>query len=119
IDDEAQPVTAREVTYSGPGRNQLCTRGDRLGFIVYASSGDTNCSLRGLATRRGDTLIIQPDGDPDCRVEAREDGSSLALGPVAPACQYYCGPNASYAGAVFDMVPAAPPASDFAGDPLC
>ena len=112
---ESQP----EVSYSGPGRNQLCTRGDRLGFIVYAASGDTNCSLRGSVTRRSDRLVIQPDGDPDCRVEAREEGSALILGPVAPACRYYCGPNADFAGAVFDMMPASRPVTDLAGDRLC
>ncbi len=107
------------TTYSGSGRNQLCLKGQRTGFIVYASRGDTNCSVRGTFERSGSKLVIMPDGDSECRIEAREDGSSLALGPLPPACAYYCGPKASFAGAIFDMVPASRPVTDFAGDPLC
>jgi hypothetical protein len=115
VTEEGQATT----TYSGPGRNQLCLKEPRAGFIVYASRGDANCSVRGRFERNGNRLIIKPDGDLECSIEAREDASSIALGPVAPACDYYCGPNASFAGAIFDMVPASRPVTDFAGDPLC
>ena len=107
------------TVYSGPGRNQLCLKGRRAGFIIYASKSDTNCSVRGTFERSGNNLVISPDGDSECRIQAREDASSLALGPIAPACSYYCGPDANFEGATFDMVPASRPVTDFAGDPLC
>ena len=117
--DGAPAATQAMAVYSGPGRNQLCLKGRRAGFIVYASKGDTNCSVRGTFERTGSQLVIAPDGDSECRIQAREDGSSLALGPVAPACSYYCGPNASFGGATFGMVPESKPVTDFAGEPLC
>jgi hypothetical protein len=116
--DAAKPSQAG-TTYSGQGRNQLCLKGGRAGFIVYASKGDTNCSVRGTFARTGAKLVISPDGDSECRIEAREEGSSLALGPMAPACAYYCGPEASYESATFGMVPESRPVTDLAGDPLC
>lgn len=118
--DEASPERAETMTvYSGPGRNQLCLKGQRAGFIVYASTGDRNCSVRGTVDRTGSDLVISPDGDSECRIGAREDASSLTLGPVSSACSYYCGPDANFEGATFDMVPASRPVTDFAGDPLC
>ena len=113
--ETAQPATI----YSGPGRNQLCLKGRRAGFVVYASGDDTNCSVRGTFKRGDSQLVIAPDGDSECRIQAGEQDSSLALGPVPPACAYYCGPGASFAGATFDMIPASRPVTDFAGDPLC
>jgi len=117
--DVAAEATQAATIYSGSGRNQLCLKGRRAGFIVYAPNGDTNCSVRGTVDRTGSQLVIAPDGDAECRIQAREDGSSLAFGPVAPACSYYCGPNASFGGATFGMVPESKPVTDFAGDPLC
>jgi hypothetical protein len=117
--DAAAVTTQAETTYSGQGRNQLCLKGGRTGFIVYASEGDTNCSVRGKFERNGTKLVISPDGDSECRIEAREEGSSIALGAVAPACSYYCGPEASYEGATLGMVPKSRPVTDLAGDPLC
>ena len=57
--------------------------------------------------------------DADCRIEVREQGESLRLGDVAPACAYYCGPGASFAGKAFAENDSASLAVDFAGDPLC
>lgn len=114
------PATSSGVAvYSGSGRNRLCLEEGRAGLIVYAASGDANCSVRGTAETTGGGLVIRPDGDQSCRIEARASGESLTLGPVAPACAYYCGPGASYSGATFDAAAAPQPVSDVAGDQLC
>lgn len=93
--------------------------GDRVGFIAYGEN-DSNCSVRGRLNRAGEQLLtIIPDGDEDCRIEVREEGGSLRLGKVAPACAYYCGPGASFEGKSFTESTSASPAVDFAGDPMC
>jgi hypothetical protein len=62
---------------------------------------------------------IRPDGDPDCRIPAREDGEMIRLGNGGAACAYYCGPGVTLDGRVFHKDGSASPAVDFAGDPLC
>ena len=117
--DAAAPAKAADEVWSGAGRNRLCLRDGRAGLIVYASQGDSNCSLRGSFKDSGNGYRIEAEGDPSCRIEARREGNALLLGEVAPGCAYYCGPKASYAGARFSPTPGEPSATDFAGDPLC
>ena len=104
---------------AGQGRDRMCLKGERAGFITYAPSGDTNCAVRGAASLSRDTLRITPDGDPACTIEAQRDGSGFVLATASPACAYYCGPNASFAGKRFAPQEGASPAVDLAGDPLC
>ena len=112
-----EPSSERRL-YAGEGRDRLCRTGDRVGFIAYGE-GDANCSVRGRLDRGENRLTLVPDGDADCRIEVREQGESLRLGDVAPACAYYCGPGASFAGKAFAENDSASLAVDFAGDPLC
>jgi hypothetical protein len=105
--------------YAGDGRDRLCINGDRVGFIAYGAA-DTNCSVRGQLSRAGDNrLTIHPAGDSDCRITAEDEGESIRLGKLTEACAYYCGPGADFSGKAFTENPAASPAVDFAGDPLC
>ena len=106
--------------FAGEGRDRLCTKGERAGFIVYGE-GDTNCSVRGRAQREGEQLqAIIPDGDQDCRIIFTEQrAGTLHFGKAAPTCAYYCGPGADFSGKRFTSNGAASPAVDFAGDPLC
>jgi len=113
----AEPKTER-LLYAGEGRDRLCTKGDRGGFIVFGG-GDSNCSARGRIERAGDRLVLIPNGDPDCRIEATLAGDRLRFGARSPACAYYCGPGADFAGKPLTRNAAASPAVDFAGDPLC
>ena len=116
----AEPASSGGLTFfQAGGRNRMCLGEGRAGFIVYAASGDANCSVRGSVQRNGPTLSIAPEGDAACRIEAREDGTALRLDPVTPACAYYCGPGASYAGTSFNAMPGPVPVTDLAGDPLC
>jgi hypothetical protein len=115
---EATDPPADRMLYAGAGRDRLCIAGERSGFIVYGE-GDANCSARGRVERAGDRLVLIPDGDSDCRIEAKLDGDSLVLGVRAGACAYYCGPGADYAGRGLSKDMSATPAVDFAGDPLC
>lgn len=115
---EAADPPAERLLYAGQGRDRLCVAAPRGGFVVYGQ-GNANCSARGRIERSGDRLVLIPDGDPDCRIEARLSGGRLAFGPRADACAYYCGPGADYAGKVLAKSATASPAVDFAGDPLC
>ena len=105
--------------YAGEGRDRLCFAGERAGLIAYGE-GDANCSLRGRVEKTGDqNLTIIPDGDEDCRIEARQQGKMIRIKSLSEACQYYCGPGAGLDGKAFAEDAAASPAVDFAGDPLC
>lgn len=115
---EAPESPAGRLLYAGGGRDRLCLTGQRGGFIVYGE-GNANCSARGRVERSAGRLVLIPDGDPDCRIEATLDGDRLALGQRAPACDYYCGPGADFAGRGFTRSATASPPVDFAGDPLC
>ncbi len=115
--DPAEPQLERQL-YAGEGRDRLCIAGQRGGFIAYGDA-DANCSARGRVERSADRLVLIPDGDADCRIAATLAGDRLALGQRAPACEYYCGPGADFAGKAFTRSATASPAVDFAGDPLC
>jgi hypothetical protein len=107
------------VLYAGEGRDRLCLAGERAGLIAYGE-GDANCSVRGGVEKTGEQqLTIIPDGDEDCRIDARQQGETIRLKSLSAACDYYCGPGASFDGKAFAKNAAASPAVDFAGDPLC
>jgi hypothetical protein len=103
----------------GTGRDRLCLQNERAGLIVYAAQGDANCMVRGTAEGVDATIRIKPDGDESCTITARLDNGSMLLGEVSPACAYYCGPKASYAGKRLGPSDTAKPAVDVAGEPLC
>ena len=115
---EAAGPSTEHLLYAGEGRDRLCIAGQRGGFIIYGD-GNANCSARGRIERSGDRLVLIPDGDPDCRIEAKLREDALALGPRSNACAYYCGPGADFAGRGLARNASASPAVDFAGDPLC
>jgi len=115
---QAAKPPAEQLIYAGGSRDRLCLAGERGGFIVYGE-GDANCTARGRVDRTGDRLVLTPDGDPDCRIEAKLDGNRLTLGARAEACDYYCGPGADFVGKWLTRNASASPAVDFAGDPLC
>jgi len=115
---EAAKPPVERLLYAGEGRDRLCLAGERGGFIVYGE-GDANCSTRGPVERTGNRLVLTPEGDPDCRIEAKLDGDRLTLGVRAEACAYHCGPGANFAGKGLTKNLSASPAVDFAGDPLC
>lgn len=116
---ENSPAPPYRALYAGEGRDRLCIAGERAGFIVYGA-GNSNCSVRGRVEKAGEGLLaIIPEGDEDCRIEARQASGSIVLGKRAEACAYYCGPDADFSGRSFREDAAATPAADLAGDPLC
>ena len=115
--EDASPGSDKRLL-AGEGRDRLCIAGERIGFIAYGAA-DTNCSVRGRLERSGQVLAIVPEGDAECRIAAEEEPGAIRLGQGGEACSYYCGPGATFAGKVFSDKPAASPAVDFAGDPLC
>ena len=121
-EEPAVEPQAQAVEIWRNGRDGLCLAGDgtrlRAGLIVYGA-GDTNCSLAGAAVREGSRLVITPRGDPACRVEVTLDRDQALLGGRSPACAYYCGPAADFAGRTLDRSEAGAAVTDFAGDPLC
>ena len=117
--EQTKQPPADSQTYAGPGRDRLCIKGERAGFIAFGE-GDSNCSVRGRIERDGDRLAaIRPDGDEDCRIPAERVGEAIRLGKAGDACAYYCGPGASFDGKTFTQQPSSSPAADFAGDALC
>ena len=116
---EPAPEAAEQALYVGEGRDSLCIKGERAGFITYGE-GDMNCSAKGRLERAGVTpSAILPDGDQDCRIALSSAGESITLGAAGESCSYYCGPGASFAGKRFTKASPDSPAVDFAGDPLC
>jgi hypothetical protein len=115
---QAPEQPAERLLYASGGKDRLCVVDQRGGLIAY-DRGDANCSARGRVERSADRLVLMPDGDSDCRIEATLDGARLTLGPRSDACGYYCGPQADYAGKALSRSDSASPAVDFAGDPLC
>lgn len=115
---EAAKPPAERLLYAGEGRDRLCVSGGRGGLIVYGEE-DANCSARGRIERSAGRLVLIPDSDSDCRIEAKLDGERIGLGARSAACAYYCGPGADYAGKGLARNDSASPAVDFAGDPLC
>lgn len=127
--DEAprqQPATEQAAqasaiaTYSGAGRNRLCLEESkgRAAFITYGQ-GDANCTAVGSLKREGDAATLIPDGDQACQIQLATSGDTIRLGSSSPACSYYCGPSASFAGAEFRLSKDQVPVTDFAGEPLC
>lgn len=105
------------------GRDGLCVAGEgeisRAGLITYGP-GNANCSLTGTATRTGDKLMITPRGEGACRVEVLLTGDAAVIGPRSPACAYYCGPGADFAGRTLRRSGnPAQKVTDLAGDALC
>jgi hypothetical protein len=126
---QTQTLTGLYEGGEGSRRNQMCmiereVRSTTFGFVTWGS-GDTNCSGSGLATRDGDRLRLQLDGDESCTLEARIDGRRVILPQnIPPACnRYYCGAGAQMTGANFEKVGGAEAdamrAVDLVGDPLC
>jgi hypothetical protein len=118
---ESPPAVSGATVYSSGPRDRLCLKDGRGGLIVYAATGNSNCSARGTVAREDGRLSLRPDGDSSCRIEIGEgpNGDSVVtLGELTPACAYYCGPKASYAGRTLTATGNAP-ATDLAGDPLC
>lgn len=116
---EAPDQPAESALYSGQGRDRLCIAGNRVGFVAYGERA-ANCSVRGRISRSAENrLTFIPEGDEDCRIEAREESGRIRLGVRAAPCAYYCGPGADFAGREFHKDASASPAVDVAGDPLC
>ena len=126
---QTDTLTGLYESGEGARRNQMCMierDGGRtsFGFVTWGS-GDTNCSGSGLATREGERLRLQLDGDESCTLEARIDGRRVTLPADMPAeCErYYCGTGARLTGIDFDKVGGtqsdALRARDLVGDPLC
>ena len=101
----------------GAGRDRLCLQNNRAGLISFAAAGDANCMVRGNTVAIEGGFQLKPDGDNACTIDIRMDQGAVVLGQASPACAYYCGPNASYAGKRLE--PTSQPATDVAGDPLC
>ena len=102
----------------GAGRDRLCLQNNRAGLITFATAGDNNCMVKGATVTTDGGFQLKPDGDESCTIDIRMDGGAVVLGQASPACAYYCGPNASYAGKRMEPTSASP-ATDVAGDPLC
>lgn len=126
---QTDTLTGLYESGDGPRRNQLCMierEGGRttFGFVTW-SSGDTNCSGSGLATRHGSRLRLVLDGDESCTLEARIEGKRVTLPGTVPAeCnRYYCGTGARMSGVEFDKVGGgeadAMRAADLVGERLC
>ena len=115
---KAPKPPADKLLFAAAERDRLCVAGERGGLIVYGE-GEANCSARGRIERSGDRLVLFPDADSDCRIEAKVMGDRLLLGTRSEACAYYCGPGADYGGKSMTKSQSDSPAVDFAGDPLC
>lgn len=109
-------------------RDQMCIvegRGgsQRFGLVVWGSNMHS-CAGSGTATRQGDVLQLEMEGDSTCRIEARIAGNTVRLPDTLPSgCSYYCGANARLAGAELAQTGTgrddAMKAQDLVGEPLC
>jgi hypothetical protein len=126
---QTDTLTGLYESGDGPRRNQMCMiereeGSTTFGFVTW-SSGDTNCSGSGVATRDGKRLRLVLDGDESCTLEARVDGRRVTFPGTIPAeCnRYYCGTGARMTGVSFDKVGGgeadAMRAADLVGDRLC
>ena len=119
---EAAVPPVEAGTFAGAGRDALCIAGGadarRAGFVVYGA-GDANCSVNGRIEAAGTGWTLVPTGEESCRIALALDDGKVALGAQSEACNYYCGPGASFAGRTFARADAAAAVRDFAGDPLC
>lgn len=119
--NQQQRAAYATITYAGEGRDRLCLSrepGGVAAFVTYAASGNANCSIRGTWTD-GEGAAIRPNGDERCTIRIDSEGNAVTLLDGGPACAYYCGPNASFAGRSFTEKADAGRAVDLAGDPLC
>jgi hypothetical protein len=112
-------------SFAGEGRDRLCIAGEgqnlRAGFIAYGD-GDANCSASGSLTQADGQWTLVPRGESanGCRVGLTIANGTASIAPAGADCAYYCGPGVDLAGKSFDLgKPAAAPATDLAGDPLC
>jgi hypothetical protein len=114
-----EPADSDTVVFASGTRDRLCLQRSTgaAALITFAPTRDANCTVRGrFDAEKG---VIVPDGDERCRIPAAQQGSALTLGDGGPACAYYCGPSASFAGVTLNATTGAPPPTDLAGDPLC
>ncbi|NNC47343.1 MAG: hypothetical protein HKO13_02785 [Sphingomonas sp.] len=110
-------------------------RGDRL-CIAPTSDGahkfafvtlgapPAACSGLGQASRFGDRLRLELQGEERCSFEARLEDGQLTIPPtLAEECAYYCSAGTSFAGRELiktaDGLLALGEAEDLVGDPLC
>jgi hypothetical protein len=107
------------ATFAGSGRDRLCLADGGRGAFITFGEGNANCSVRGQVDGSGERLTLAPEGDLTCRIDIVRNGDDVRLGEVGGACNYYCGPKASFAGKTFKRMPNAEPVTDIAGDPLC
>ena len=107
------------VVFRAGARDRLCLTGGQVAFITYAEGGNTNCTVRGSVDGPAAETLIHPDGDTACTVPLTRAENRVTLGAGGPACAYYCGPNAGFAGKSFDRAPTPEAVTDLAGDPLC
>jgi hypothetical protein len=109
-------------TFAGAGRDRLCISGEagalRAGLIAYGQ-GDVNCSAAGNLRQAGDGWLLVPKGEGDCQISLAIEGNAIRIGQPPAACAYYCGPNASMAGKIFNRSGMGAKVVDLAGDPLC
>jgi hypothetical protein len=121
-EEEAVAPALATGTYAGGGRDALCVAGQggarRGGFVVYGAD-DANCSASGRIEQVGAAWNLIPAGDLDCKIALSVNAGRVSLGPRAPACAYYCGPDASWDGKSFGPVAQGKPVTDLAGEPLC
>ena len=95
-----------------------------ISFGIVAGTPNGTCAGAGEVTRDGNALRLAMTGDEKCVIEAKINGTRLAFGSSVPeSCAYYCGPNATLAGAIFEKTggtaETAMRATDLVGDPLC
>jgi hypothetical protein len=112
---------------TGEQKHQMCIvggkEGERFGLVVWGSNLNS-CSGSGSVSRSGDRLRLVMAGDSACTIEASISGNTVKLPAETPSgCAYYCGANASLAGAELKQVGTsqsdAMKANDIVGDPLC
>ncbi|WP_338243755.1 hypothetical protein [Aurantiacibacter hainanensis] len=94
-----------------------------FGIVTVASDGAA-CSGLGKAAKRNGSVLLTMSGEGDCEILATISGGELEFPNSLPeGCAYYCGPDASLAGAWFEKTgvtqEAAREATDLVGDPLC
>jgi hypothetical protein len=132
-DPSASAVATAQLTGlyeagTGPQRSQLCiidkgSGNAQFGINLWGAEMHS-CSGAGSAVRSGERLTLTMEGDKSCTIEARIRGGTVTLpAAVAEGCDYYCGKQARFAGAVLTRTGSAAAdamkAKDLAGDPLC
>ena len=112
----------RSGSFSGAGRDRLCiadeAQDQRAGLVIYGA-GDGNCSASGRLERGAAGWILVPRGEGNCRISLLTTGDGYSVGKVTAACDYYCGPGASFEGQRFEREATIGIVTDLAGDPLC